>query len=59
MRRLATLFGRQFWLNLIFLILSFPIGLALFLIIVITGATGLALIITIIGLPLLAMAALV
>jgi len=59
MRRLATLFGRQFWLNLIFLILSFPIGLALFLVIVITGATGLALIITIIGLPLLAMAALV
>jgi signal transduction histidine kinase len=58
LRRLAGLFGRQFWLNLLFLLLSFPIGLALFIIIVVTGATGLALIITIVGLPLLALTAL-
>jgi signal transduction histidine kinase len=58
LRRLTGLFGRQFWLNLLFLILSFPIGLALFIIIVVTGATGLGLIITIIGLPLLALTAL-
>ncbi len=58
LRRLAGLFGRQFWLNLLFLLLSFPIGLALFIIIVVTGATGLGLIITIVGLPLLALTAL-
>jgi signal transduction histidine kinase len=57
-RKIAGIFSRQFWLNLIFLLLGFPIGLALFIIIVVTGATGIALIITIIGLPLLAMAAL-
>ncbi len=58
LRRTAALFGRQFWLNLIFLLLSLPVGLVLFVVVVVTGATGLALIITIIGLPLLAMAAL-
>jgi signal transduction histidine kinase len=58
LRRLAGLFGRQLWLNILFLLLSFPIGLALFIIIVVTGATGLGLIITIIGLPLLALTAL-
>ncbi|MEZ4623329.1 MAG: sensor histidine kinase [Thermomicrobiales bacterium] len=57
-RRIAAVFGRQFWLNLVFLLLSFPIGLTLFVVIVTTGATGLALIITIIGLPVLAMTAL-
>jgi signal transduction histidine kinase len=57
LRRLAGLFGRQLWLNILFLLLSFPIGLALFIVIVVTGATGLGLIITIIGLPLLALTA--
>ena len=57
LRRLADLFGRQLWLNILFLLLSFPIGLALFIVIVVTGATGLGLIITIIGLPLLALTA--
>jgi len=58
LQRLAGLFGRQLWLNMLFLLLSFPIGLALFIVIVVTGATGLGLIITIVGLPLLALTAL-
>jgi signal transduction histidine kinase len=56
-RRLRNLFGVRLWASIIFLISSFPIGLALFIIVVVTGATGLGLIITVIGLPLIAFAA--
>lgn len=56
-RRLRNLFGLQLWLSILFLLFSFPIGLALFIVVVVTGATGLGLIVTIVGLPLLAFAA--
>lgn len=56
-QRLRNLFGLKLWTSIIFLLSSFPIGLTLFIIVVVTGATGLGLIITIIGLPLLAFAA--
>lgn len=55
--RLRNLFGLKLWASIIFLLFSFPIGLVLFIVVVVTGATGLGLIITIIGLPLLAFAA--
>jgi signal transduction histidine kinase len=55
--RLRRLFGVRLWASIIFLLFSFPIGLALFIIVVVAGVTGLGLIITIVGLPLLAFAA--
>lgn len=54
-QRMLRLFGKQFWLNVLFLFSSFPIGVAAFVLLVTFGSLGLGLLITIVGLPLVAL----
>jgi signal transduction histidine kinase len=53
--RLLRLFGRKLWLSFAFLFTSFPIGVSVFVLLVTFGSMGLGLLITIVGLPLVAL----